>query len=378
MNIPFAKPHLFGKENEYLADALVSSWISDGTYIDRFEKRFLGFYPWRYGLTVSSGTTALHLALLALDIGPGDEVIVPGYTFVAPVNMAIAVGATPVYADVDPLTWCLDPAAVRKCITSKTKAIIAVHIYGNMCGMPVLKAIAAEHNIFLIEDAAQAAFSQYDGNSAGTFSDMACFSFQATKTIAMGEGGFVLTRHQNLNEKMRIIRDHGMTKEKRYWHEVIGYNFRLTNLQAAVGCAQLERLDDIISAKKSLQRLYRENLINEEGITLQCFEPPVQPVLWSTAIKMEPQFFNGSRDQIMQLLKEAGIETRPGFYGFHRLPPYKDRAPVLPVAGTLGEQIILLPCFLSLTPEQVDFICGQIKNLRRPFSADTRAASRVR
>src|SRR3989338_7748949 len=235
MNIPFAKPVFLGKEKEYLADAIASGWISDGPYVERFEKDFLRYFEGSSGLTTSSGTTALHLALLALGIGPGDEVIVPGYTFVAPVNMVLAVGAKPVYAEADPITWCIDPRSVEKQITSKTKAIIAVHVYGNVCDLPSLRAIADKYKLFLIEDVAQAAFSKYEQKYAGSFGDVGCFSFQATKTVAMGEGGFVVTPYKNVYEKMCLIRDHGMNKEKRYWHEVIGYNFRLTNLQAALG-----------------------------------------------------------------------------------------------------------------------------------------------
>jgi len=364
MNIPFAKPVFLGKEKEYLADAIASGWISDGPYVERFEKDFLRYFEGSSGLTTSSGTTALHLALLALGIGPGDEVIVPGYTFVAPVNMVLAVGAKPVYAEADPITWCIDPRSVEKQITSKTKAIIAVHVYGNVCDLPSLRAIADKYKLFLIEDVAQAAFSKYEQKYAGSFGDVGCFSFQATKTVAMGEGGFVVTPYKNVYEKMCLIRDHGMNKEKRYWHEVIGYNFRLTNLQAALGCAQLEHINEIIFQRKNLYHWYRNHLANQEGITLQGFETQAQPVVWSTAIKIESTVFKKDRDQIMQLLKAAGIETRPGFYGFHRLPPYQDGAPDLPIAGTIGEQIILLPCFISFKEQEVEFICHEIKKLR--------------
>jgi perosamine synthetase len=368
MNIPFAKPVFLGKEKEYLADAIGSGWISDGPYVERFTQEFLSHFPGSCGVTTSNGTTALHLALLALGIGPGDEVIVPGYTFVAPVNMALAVGATPIYAEIDPQTWCVDPASVEALVTPQTKAIIAVHIYGNVCDMTSLRKIADKHHIYLIEDVAQAAFGRHAQQYAGSFADIGCFSFQATKTIAMGEGGFVLTRDKNVFDKMQIIRDHGMNKEKRYWHEEIGYNFRLTNLQAALGCAQLEYVKEIISRRKKIQNLYENHLANQEGITLQLFDTSTRPVVWSMGAKIDPQVFRKDREQVRQSLKLIGIETRPGFYGFHRLPPYQSEAPELAIAGSIGEQIILLPSFISLREEEIVFICEEFKKLREQVS----------
>ncbi|MCK5580715.1 MAG: DegT/DnrJ/EryC1/StrS family aminotransferase [Candidatus Omnitrophica bacterium] len=245
MIIPCGKPSFWGNEKAYLMDAFDSTWISRGKYIEQFEGQLVQELDAGFGAVASSGTAALQLALLALGAGPGDEVIVPGYSFAAPVNMVIAVGATPVYADVNPETWCLDASRVARCVTDKTKAILAIHIYGNMCDMDALKKVAQEHNLYLVEDAAEALFSKYAGKYSGTWGDVGCFSFQATKTLTMGEGGFVVTQNKELYDKMFRMRNHGMDPDKHYWHKDTGFNFRLTNLQAAIGCAQLEKVDEI-------------------------------------------------------------------------------------------------------------------------------------
>jgi perosamine synthetase len=363
MKIPWAKPTFGGKEAAYLADALHSTWISGGPYVDNFEKEFTRRIGSPFGVTASNGTTALQLALLGLGIGPGDEVIIPGFTFVAPANMTIAVGATPVYADIDPLTWCLDPASVRRQITPRTRAIIPVHVYGNVCDMDALRELADKQHCFLIEDTAEAVFSKFRGRYAGTFGDAGTFSFQATKTITMGEGGLVATPHADLLQRMRQIRSHGMREGKRYWHDMVGHNFRLTNLQAAVGCAQLEAADALIADKLRVYQLYRGRLQGQRGIAMQRFSPEVDPVVWAVAVKLDPQVFNGDRDAVMAALAEDGIETRPGFYPFGAMPLY--HAPVLPVSQDVGANVVSLPSFASLTEEEIMYMCDRLHRLRK-------------
>ena len=360
--IPWAKPYFFGKEKAYLNNALESTWISGGYYIERFESIFTRHLHSKYGITVSNGTTALQLAILALGIGPGDEVIIPGFTFAAPANMVIMAGATPVYADIDSKTWCIDPRSVENRITNKTKAIIPVHVYGNVCDMDPLKKIAKKHRLFIIEDAAEAAFSKYKGKFAGTFGDIGCFSFQATKTIAMGEGGFVLTNNKKLYEKMWLIRNHGM-KERRYWHEMIGYNFRLTNLQAAVGYGQLKNLKKIIADRKRVYRLYLECLSDIEGITPQHFQSEVDPVVWAFALKINPVIFKAGRNALISSLLKSGIETRPGFYPFSSMPIY-DNAPSLPVSSEVSTNVLSLPFFTSLKEKEIKYVCGCLRSLK--------------
>jgi len=363
---PWIKPVFRGKEEQYLRDALSSTWISGGPYVQKFEKEFGALIKAPYVLTTSNGTTALYLAMLALGIGPGDEVILPGFTFVAAINMVIAAGATPVFVDIDQNTWCVDPDRVEDAITSKTKAVCAVHIYGNMCDMDVLTALCRKHRIFLIEDAAEAVFSYYKGKSAGTFSDVGTFSFQATKTIMMGEGGCVAVRSKKLLTRMTLIRNHGMERKPHYWHKVIGHNFRLTNLQAALGCAQLEQNRAIIRDKRNIYTAYRKYLESIPGIIMQKFKTEVDPLVWAVAVRIDPKVFGHDRDGIMAQLSAAGIETRPGFYPVQAMPVYKRYIrKQLPVAGKIGRTVLSLPSFSTLTETQIRWICGMLNKARR-------------
>lgn len=348
-------------------EALDSTWISGGYFVDTLEKEFLGYHKTDYGLSVSNGTTALHLALLASGIKTGDEVIVPGFTFVAPVNMIIACGATPVFTEIDKETWLIDPASIEKAITDKTKGIIVVNLYGNVCDMDPICAIAAKHNLLVIEDNAESPFSTYKGRYSGTIGDIGCFSFQATKTITTGEGGFVITKHKEIHNEMRIIRDHGMQKDKRYWHTHIGYNFRLTNLQAAIGVAQLEQIDTIIADRERIYSKYTERLAGQIGIQLQYYAENVDPVVWALVLKIDRNVFNRDRDALIQAMKEKGVETRPGFYPCTVLPLYAEyTASPLPVCEDVGANLISLPFFVSLPDADIDYVCDTLLTLRNP------------
>ncbi len=346
IEIPWAQPFLKGNENKYVLDALDSTWISGGTYVNTFETGFGAFLNTPYGITASNGTTALHCALLALSIGPGDEVIVPGFGFVAALNMVIMVGATPVYADIDHRTWCIDPKAVAQSISARTKAIIAIHTYGNMCDMERLNTIADNNNLALIEDTAEALGSRYNNQHAGTIGTIGCFSFQTTKTLAMGEGGFVTTSDETLYNRMHIIRDHGMSKDRKYWHEMVGHNFRLTNIHAAIGCAQLEYIDAIITERKRVAECYTRELSGIPGIALQHVTENVSPIIWTIGVSINPAIFGQTRDEIIAHLLENGIETRPGFYTPREMLLYD--APPLPIAETISNTIVCLPSFCSL------------------------------
>jgi perosamine synthetase len=363
IRIPWAKPHFGGREREYLTQALDSTWISGGPFVERFEAEFISRHSALFGLTTSNGTTALHVALLGLGVGPGDEVVVPGYTFVAPANMTLAVGAQPVYADADPHTFCVDPAAIDRAVTARTRAIIVVHVYGNVCDMDALREVAARRRLPLIEDVAEAAFSRYRGQLAGTFGEAGCFSFQATKTITTGEGGFVITPDAELHARLRMIRDHGMRQSKRYWHDAVGFNFRLTNLQAAVGCAQLERIEGTIGERRRLYDLYRARLEGRPGMTLQRFAPEVDPVVWALAVRIDPAHFTSDRDGLIAALREAGVETRPGFYPPSVMPLYG--APPLPVSEQIAASVLALPFYPGLTDGEVAEVCESLEHLRR-------------
>jgi perosamine synthetase len=365
IKIPWAQPVFLGQEREYLADALNSSWISGGPYIDRFEKDFGKAIHSPYILTTSNGTTALFLAFIALGIGPGDEVIIPGFTFVAPANMAITLGAKPVFVDIDPFTWCLDPYQIEKAITKRTKVVCAVHLYGNVCDMKSIRHICRKHKLFLVEDTAESMFSRYNGRYAGTFSDAGIFSFQATKTLTMGEGGCIAVKNKPLFEKMKIIRNHGMNRKKYYWHTQIGHNFRLTNMQAAVGCSQLERVSRVLSDKRRVYNLYRKLLDQIQGIMFQGFHKDVDPVVWAVAVKIDPRAFP-SRDRVMSGMLKMGVETRPGFYPFAAMPiyrPYLDKK--LPVAMHTGAHVLSLPSFPQLKEEEILQVCSTLASLRK-------------
>lgn len=359
--IPWAKPTLHGKEKEYVVDALDSTWISGGKYVERLERELPEILGARHGVAVSNGTTALHLAFLACGIGPGDEVIVPGYSFVAVANMVMAVGATPVFADVDADTWLLDPGTVEVLITGKTKAISPVHLYGNVAAMDAIMVLADRHGITVIEDAAEAAFSRFGGRCAGTIGALGTLSFHATKTLTTGEGGMVLTDDAALHRTMILLRDHGMRKSKRYWHDAVGYNFRMTNLQAAMGCAQLDQLDFIRGERKRVYAAYRSNLSGDARFRIQHFEDAVDPVVWTFGVRLQPDGSALDRDRVIERLGEAGIETRPGFYPFSEMPPYD--CPDLPVTLDVSRNVILLPTYPDLDNGTIAHICDRFRSV---------------
>ena len=361
--IPWGKPCFIGKERDYVLKALDSTWISGGEFVDRLEADFARIIGKKFSVSTTSGTTALHLALMAAGVGAGDEVIVSGFTFAAPANMVLQTGAKPIFADIDRDTWCIDCGSVEKCLSKRTKAVIAVHVYGNVCDMDRIEEIATSNNLVVIEDVAEAAFSKYKGRFAGSIGDLGCFSFQAAKTITTGEGGIVITDNPEFNNEMKILRNHGMRPEKRYWHDQIGYNYRLTNLQASLGCAQLEMLENILKEKERVYTEYKNRLSDVAGIKMQHIPEYVAPVIWTIAIKIDPDYFLGDRDYIMKKLLEANIETRPGFYPFSVMPVYD--CPKLPVAEEVSRNIISLPSFASIKNSEIEYICHKLLDLMR-------------
>jgi perosamine synthetase len=361
MKIEWFKPTFWGKEELYVIDALKSTWISDGEYIHRFESEFSKLCQAKHTITVNNGTSALHLALLSLDIGPSDEVIVPGYTFAAPANMVKMVGATPVFIDVDVDTWCIDPKLIEAAITKKTKAIIPVHTYGNVCDMKSIMTVAKKHKLSVIEDTAEAAFSLFEDKAAGTFGDVGCFSFQATKTLTMGEGGAIVITDDLLADKARLIRNHGMQGKKRYWHYALGHNFRLTNYQAGLGLAQLEYIQEVARHKDRVMKAYKMRLEGISGLSFQVFQAEVQPLVWSVALVLDKKCF-GEVEQVRSALLEKGIETRSGFFPFYDMPIYD--APYLPITDYLSKQIISLPSYTLITEEEIDYVCEHLIALR--------------
>jgi perosamine synthetase len=361
--IPVAEPTLGEEELKNVVEAVKSGWISSkGKFIEEFEQGFANYCTRKYGVATSNGTVALHLALKALGIGKGDEVIVPDLTFVAVANVVTYCNAKPVFVDSQPDYWCIDPEKMEEKITPNTKAIIPAHLYGHPCDMGVIVDTAEDRGLYVIEDAAEAHGAEFKGEKVGSFGDISCFSFYGNKIITTGEGGMCLTDNEELAEKMRVLRDHGMNPNKRYWYDVVGFNYRMTNLQAAVGVAQLEKSDKFIEKKRQIARQYSEELKNleeKELIKLHLEMPWAKCVYWMYCILVEDQF-GMNRDELMKKLEENGIETRPFFYPMHVMPPYKNDEK-FPVAEETSRKGINLPSGVGLTKEIIERVVNTIK-----------------
>jgi perosamine synthetase len=356
--IPIYEPLLDGNEKKYVNDCLNSGWISGkGEYVGRFEKSFAGYIGAENAATTCNGTVALHLALVALGIGPGDEVIVPTFTYIAPVNAVVYTGATPVFADSHPQSWQIDPAEVESKITDKTRAIIAVHLYGHPCDMHPLQKIAAKRRIFLVEDAAEAFGSKYSGKYTGSFGDISVFSFYGNKTVTSGEGGMVTTPDPTLYERVLHFRGQGLAKYRQYWHDVVGYNYRMTNICAAIGLAQLERAEELIDKKIEIAELYNELL---KGSPFELHSPfgDVLHTYWMYSV-LVPNV--SQRDRIREYLEESGIETRPTFYPVHTMPMYSEKYEKHRVAEDIGWRGINLPSYPALGYDEIKYITNKLK-----------------
>ena len=354
IHISLAQPQLNGNEYKYLMDAFLSTWISStGEYITKFEESFSKYCGVKYGVAVSNGTTALHLALVALGIGTGDEVIVPDITFAATINAVLYTGARPVIVDIEKDSWCISPEEIEKAITDKTKAIIPVHIYGQPCDMDSIGKIAQKYNLYIVEDCAEAHGAEWNHKKVGSFGNIACFSFFGNKVITTGEGGMCITDDQKLSEKMRILRDHGMSKEKRYYHEHVGFNYRMTNLQAAIGTAQVERIDKILSWRKNLEEQYRKRLSKVKGIILQQNNlPKRQKIAWLVSILVA----EGERDSVIDTLKENKIDVRPFFIPLSEMDIYSKYAKKCIVSKKISKMGINLPTTAEVNIDIVEKI----------------------
>jgi len=354
VRLPVAEPFLGEEELRYVSECVLTGWVSSaGKFVGRFEELFAERCAVDHAVAVSNGTAALHVALVGLGIGPGDEVIVPALTFVATANAVAYTGATPVFADSEPATWNVDPEAVAAAVTPRTRAIVAVHLYGHPADMEALLAVANEHALPVVEDAAEAHGARYKGRPVGGLGAAGTFSFYGNKIVTTGEGGMVVTNDGGLADRIRTLRDHGMEPGRRYWHPVLGFNYRLTNLQAALGVAQLEKLDDILGAKRRIAERYAAGLRGVPGITLPPDEPWAESVYWLYSILVDPAEFGLDRDAVMGALDAAGIETRPFFTPLHRQPLYATDAS-LPVAERLAERGVSLPSAVTLAPLEVE------------------------
>jgi len=361
--LPIMEPDLSGNELNYIMECIKTNWLSSqGPFVRRFEDEFARYLKIQHAVAVCNGAAALHLALLALGVGPGDEVIVPDLTFAASVNAVLHVGATPVLVDVTRDTWTLDPEGVACAITSKTKAIMPVHLYGQPCEMDALMALARNHDLLVIEDAAEAVGAEYHGRSVGTFGDAAAFSFYGNKLITTGEGGMVTFKDKDMAARARVLLNHGMDPARRYWHEEVGYNYRLTNMQAAVGVAQLERLEAFIARKLELASRYGQVLSTRRELVLPIVRPDRRNVFWLYSIVVDSRKAGLGRDDLMERLLLSGIETRPMFHPLHRMPPYRRFAGGghYPNAEWLSKNGLSLPSAVTLKDDEVEYIANSI------------------
>ncbi|MFZ4855384.1 MAG: aminotransferase class I/II-fold pyridoxal phosphate-dependent enzyme [Desulfuromonadaceae bacterium] len=360
--LPVMEPVLKGKEAEYVLDCLATNWISSqGKYVEQFQNKFMEFHKVNHALCVSNGTAALHLAMAALEIGRDDEVIIPDLTFAAPASMAVLCGAKPVFVDVDRTTWTMNPAAIEERITSRTKAIVPVHLYGHPCDMDPIMEIAKRHGLYVIEDCAEALGAEYKGQKVGTIGDIGTFSFFANKVITTGEGGMVTTNNHELRNKMQLLRDHGMTREKRYWHHVAGFNYRLTNLQAAIGLAQMEKIHEFLHYRKEIVARYDSQLKDIKGIYIPPRAKWAKNIFWLYSIIIDEKVTGIGRDTLMAHLADQGIDTRPFFYPLHQQPPFIDEfCRYFPNSEWLASAGLSLPTSNNIKLEDIDKVCASI------------------
>lgn len=362
-NIPISMPYIGEKEKEYVLKALESGWVSSiGEYIDTFEKKFAKYCDTKFALTTSNGTTALHLALAAFGISSGDEVIVPDFTFVATANAVKYTGANVVFADIDKDSLCICVDSIKKLITKKTKAIIPVHIYGHPANMDEINNIAKENNLIVIEDAAEAHGAEWNGKKVGGLGDVGIFSFYGNKIITSGEGGMITTNDENIYSRLRFLRDHAMSKEKRYWHTDIGFNYRMTNIQAALGLAQLESIDKFVDKKRFIYKWYKDELSGIENIRLNYEHPLARNVYWMVCLELK-DYSEEKRAEFMQRIKELGIDSRPYFYPISDMPMYSGVNCDTKITHIIYKTGVNLPSYYTITQEQVKYICRTIRNV---------------
>lgn len=365
--IPLSVPTIGRKEAEYVMDCLETNWISSsGKYVDRFEHAFAEISGTKHAISCSNGTAALHLALLALGLKPDDEVLVPTLTFVACANSVVYCGGKPVFVDVDREIWSIDATQVEAQITEKTRGIIAVHLRGHPADMDAIMAIARRNGLFVVEDAAQAHGAQMRGRPVGSLGDVGTFSFFGNKMITTGEGGMVTTDDDGVAERIRLLKNQGMTRERRYWHPVVGYNYRLTNIQAAIGLAQVERLEAQLLRHREVAAWYQDELAGVRGLWWQQQREWARHAWWQFVVVVDDEFAAG-RDAVMEKLIESGIDARRLYFPMHQLPPYKGNAPnrQYPVADYLAARGICLPTWSGLKREDVHYVCEQLKRCAR-------------
>ena len=359
--IAITKPSISNLETEYVNDAIRHGWGAKCyDYIYRFEKSFAEYQGTKYSLATSSCTGAIHIALMAMGVKSGDEVIIPDTTWIASVEPVLYIGAKPVFVDVLPDTWCVDPQKIREAITPKTKAIIVVHLYGNVCEMDEIMKIAREHNLMVLEDAAEGLGSEYKGVKCGSIGDAGVFSFHGTKTLSTGEGGMLVTNNAHIHEQSRILNDHGRDPKdnKTFWMRDYGYKYKMSNLQAAMGCAQIERIEELVEKKRQVFYKYRE-LFADTPCQMNAEPENTKNSFWMPTIVFDKSL-NVNRYELMDYLKERNIDSRPFFYPLTSLPMFEEKRENV-ISYDLYERAINLPSHHNLTDQEVETVAGEVK-----------------
>lgn len=360
--IPLSQPSITALESDIVTEAVQSGWVSSkGEYIDRFEEFFAQYCGTRYALSTSSGTTALHLTLASYGIQAGDEVIVPDITFIATANAVAYTGAKPIFVDIDSETLCIDVERVKAAITARTKAIIAVHLYGHPANVPALRAIADPRGIVVIEDAAEAHGASIRSEKTGSLGHCGIFSFYGNKIVTCGEGGMITTNDEMLYRQARFLRSQAMSPTQRYWHTAVGFNYRMTNLQAALGFAQMQRISDFIQKKQTIFSQYQYHLATlQPRVILNRVTPETQNVYWQICMEVS-DWKARTRDQFMQQLAENGIESRPYFYPMSDMPMYISDEWRTPVAHQVSERGLNLPSYFDMRSQDVEEVCKVVR-----------------
>ena len=363
--ISIAEPVFNGNEKKYLMECIDTGWVSaNGRFVNEFQEKFAEYCGSKYAIACANGTVTLMLIMKALNIGPGDEVIMPTLTYVATANAVASCGAKPVFVDSDPDTWNVDPAAIEAAINHHTKAIIPVHLYGLACDMTAIMDISIRYGIPVIEDAAEAHGAMWDGKKVGGIGKIGSFSFFGNKIITSGEGGMIVTNDDDLYRRMNLMKAQGMDSKKRYWHVIRGYNFRMTNMQAAVGLGQLENIDWHIGQRRRVAETYKKMFAEKlDGyVTIQKVENPESHVYWMNSIILTDKV-KKTRDEVMAEMEAANIEMRPLFYPMHVMPVYRDTELKLPVAEHLSERGINIPSHSKLDEEKIGYIVDSLAKI---------------
>ncbi len=367
--IPVFTPCVGEEELKNVTNAIKTNWISSkGEYIKKLEEEFAKYCGVKYGVLTNNGTAALHLALCVLGVGVGDEVIIPNFTMISTALAVHYTGAVPIFVDAQEDTLNIDVEKIEEKITPKTKAIMPVHIYGHPCDMNEINEIAKKHNLFVVEDAAEAHGAEYYGKKCGSLSDIGCFSFYANKLITTGEGGIIVTNNKEFYEQAQYLKNLAFGKEKRFVHEDVGFNYRMTNVQAAIGLGQMEKINDFLKIKRNNAQLYSSFLKNTKGVILPVEKPYVKNSYWMYAIRFNEEF-GLEKEEIRRKLFEEGIDTRDFFVGMNKQPVFTRRGfqteELFPVSDKLAETGLYLPSGLNLSEQDIKYICYTIEKIQK-------------